>query len=70
MEKWKKGLQSEDILKKYNSGEFIKIIENAEIIKKFDIDIYFKIIEKLAIFKGNKIFVMLLDGSEVEVIIQ
>ena len=39
-------------------------------MKKFDIDIYFKIIEKMIVFEGNKIIVALLDGTEVEVVIE
>jgi site-specific DNA recombinase len=70
MEKWKEGLQSENLLKRYKIGEFIKMIADAKLIKEFDIDIYFKVIEKMIIFEGNKIIVTLLDGTEVEVVIE
>jgi site-specific DNA recombinase len=66
MEKWAKGLQSENVLVRYKAKQFIRIIENAETIKEFDIDIYFKIIEKMIVFEGNKIIVTLLDGTEIE----
>ena len=50
--------------------QFIEIIEEAEPLKEFDIDIYFKIIDKMIVFEGNKIIVTLLDGTEVEVVIE
>ena len=65
MEKWQQGLQSENVLVKYKSREFIRIIENANLMKEFDIDIYFKIIEKMIVFEVNKVIVTLLDGTEV-----
>jgi len=70
MEKWKIGLQSENVLVRYKSAQFIEILEGAEVIEEFDIDIYFKIIEKMIVFEGNKIIVTLLDGTEVEVVIE
>jgi site-specific DNA recombinase len=66
MEKWKDGLQSENILVRYKTKQFIEIIKEAEVLKEFDIDIYYKIIEKIIVFEGNKIIVTLLDGTEVE----
>ena len=70
MEKWKKGLRSENVLLRYKAKEFIDIIKEAEALKEFNIDIYFKIIEKLIVFEGNKIIVTLLDGTEIEVVIE
>ena len=66
MDKWKDGLQSENILVVYKAREFIKMISDAELIKEFDIDIYFKIIEKTIVFEGNRLIVTLLDGTEIE----
>lgn len=62
MNNWKEELQSESILQRYKAGEFIKIIKYAEPIKKFDINLFFRIIEK--------IIVTLLDGTEIEVVIE
>ncbi|MGH4137658.1 MAG: recombinase family protein, partial [Clostridium sp.] len=70
MEKWKKGLQNENLLLRYKSGEFIKMIADAKPIKEFDMDLYFRIIEKMTVFDGQKIIVTLLDGTEIEVLIE
>lgn len=70
MEKWKDGLKSENVLVRYKSKQFIKIIENAEPIKEFDVNLFLKIIEKMTVFEGQKIIVTLLDGTEIEVVIE
>lgn len=66
MEKWKEGLKSENVLVRYKTQQFIKMIADAEELQEFDIDIYFKIIEKMIVFEGNKIIVTLLDDTEIE----
>lgn len=63
-------MQSENVLVRYKARQFIEIIKEAEALKEFDIDIYFKMIEKMIVFEGNKIIVTLLDGTEVEVVIE
>jgi len=65
MEKWKDGLKSENVLIKYRSKQFIKIIEKAE-----DVNLFLRIIEKMTVFKGKKIIVGLLDRTEIEVVIE
>jgi site-specific DNA recombinase len=65
--KWKG--ESEDVLKKYKAKQFIKVIENAEILEEFDMDLFFKIVEKMTVFGGERIIVSLLDGTEIEVVI-
>jgi len=66
MEKWKKEVMSENVLVRYKSKQFMRILADAEVLKEFDIDIYFKIIEKMTVYQGNKIIVTLLDGTEIE----
>ncbi|MEG1256423.1 recombinase family protein [Clostridium sp.] len=68
--KWKDGLKSENVLVRYRAKQFIKIIENAEPIKAFDVNLFLRIIEKMTIFGGEKIIVSLLDGTEIEVVIE
>ncbi|WP_034438863.1 recombinase family protein [Clostridium ihumii] len=70
MEKWKDGLKSEDVLVRYRSKQFIKVIEKAEPIKEFDVNLFLKIIEKMTVFEGEKIIVSFLDGTEIEVAIE
>lgn len=66
IEKWKKGLKSDNLLQKYKANQFIEIINNAELTEDFDMDLYFKIIEKMTIFEGEKIIVTLLEGTVIE----
>lgn len=70
MEKWKDGLKSDNVLVRYKSKQFIKVIEKAEPIKEFDMDLFFRIIEKMTVFEGEKIIVTLLDGTEIEIVIE
>lgn len=70
MEKWKEHLKSENLLQRYKANQFMRIIENAEPIEELDIDLFFRIIEKMTVFDGEKIIVTLLDGTEIEVVIE
>lgn len=70
MEKWKEHLKSDNVLVRYKAKQFIGILKNAKPIKEFDEDLFFKIVEKMTVFNGEKIIVSLLDGTEIEVIIE
>jgi hypothetical protein len=70
MERWKDDLKSENVLVRYRSKQFIKIIEKAEPIEEFDVNLFLRIIERLTVFEGEKIIVSLLDGTEIEVVIE
>lgn len=70
MEKWKDGLKSENVLVRYKSKQFIKIIEKAEPIKEFDVNLFLKLIEKMTACEEEKIIVSVLDGTEIEVVIE
>ncbi len=70
MEKWKEGIKSENTLVRYKSKQFIDILKNAKPIEEFDMDLFFSITEKMTVFEGDKIIVSLLDGTEVEVVIE
>lgn len=70
MEKWKDGRKNENILVRYRSKQFIIIIEKAEPIKEFDVNLFLRLIEKMTVFDGKKIIVSLLDGTEIEVVIE
>lgn len=69
MEKWKEGLKSDNLLKRYKARQFIEILKDAKIVEEFDVDMYFRIIEKMTVFDGKKIIVSLLDSTEIEVAI-
>ena len=70
MEKWKEHLKSDNLLQRYKAKQFMRIIENAGPIEEFDIDLFFRIIEKMTVFDVGKIIVSLLDGTEIEVVIE
>ncbi|RBP35550.1 recombinase family protein [Garciella nitratireducens] len=70
MEKWKEGMKSGDALVRYKSKQFIRILRDVEAIKEFDMDLFFSITEKMTVFEGKKIIVSLLDGTEIEVVVE
>ncbi|WP_127837248.1 recombinase family protein [Clostridium prolinivorans] len=70
IERWKKELNSENVLVRYRAKQFMGILKDAKIVDEFDVDMYFRIIEKMTVFDGEKIIVSLLDGTEIEVVIE
>lgn len=70
MEKWKENLKSDNLLQRYKAKQFMRILADAEPIEEFDMDLFFRVIEKMAVFEGKKIIITLLDGTEVEVVIE
>ncbi|MDP4146646.1 MAG: recombinase [Bacillota bacterium] len=69
-EKWRDGLRSDNVLVIYKSKQFIKIIEKIEPIKEFDVNLFLWIMEKMTVFEGEKVIVILLDGTEIEAVIE
>ncbi|NFM45364.1 resolvase [Clostridium botulinum] len=70
IEKWKEHLKSDNVLVRYKAKQFIGILKNAKPIKESNEDLFFRIIEKMTVFDGGKIIVSLLDGMEIEVVIE
>lgn len=70
IEKWKKELKSENVLVRYRTKQFIEIIKDAEKVEDFDMDMYLRLVEKMTVFEGEKIIVSLLDGTEIEVVVE
>lgn len=70
VERWKGHLKSDNALVRYKAKQFVKIIENAKPIKEFNMDLFLKIVEKMVVFDGKKIIVSLLEGTEIEVLIE
>ena len=67
IEKWKS--EDGDELRRFNAREFIGIIEDGAEIKEFDTDLYFRMLEKIGVLE-DEIIVRMLDGTEVECIIE
>ncbi|MPN61029.1 hypothetical protein SDC9_208763 [bioreactor metagenome] len=59
-------MKNDNLLQRYKAKQFIEIINNAEHMESFDMDLYFRIIEKMTVFKGEKVIVTLLEGTEIE----
>jgi hypothetical protein len=70
MEKWEEGLKSENVLVRYKAKQFMGILADAEPVEDFDMDMFFRIVEKMTVFYGEKIIVSLLDGTEIEVVVE
>ncbi len=70
MGKWKDNLNSDNALVRYNSKQLIGILKNVEHIEEFSVDLFYSIIEKMTVFEGENIIVSLLDGTEIEVVIE
>ncbi|MCM8710834.1 recombinase family protein [Clostridium sp. SYSU_GA19001] len=69
-EKWKEGLKSENVLVRYKAKQFMGILADAEKVEEFDVNMYFRLVEKMTVFDGEKIIVSLLDGTEIEVVVE
>lgn len=70
IDKWEEELNNENVLVRYRAKLFMGILADAEPIEEFDVDMYFRIIEKMTVFDGEKIIVSLLDGTEIEVVVE
>ena len=66
LEKWREGLNSENVLKRYKSRQFIGIVENGKTMTEFDIDIFAAMMEKITVYNRKKLMVSLLDGTDIE----
>uniref|UniRef100_UPI001A8E8F47 recombinase family protein n=1 Tax=Paradesulfitobacterium ferrireducens TaxID=2816476 RepID=UPI001A8E8F47 len=69
MGKWADQCNGDDILKRVIAKRFIATFKTAKPIDRFDVDLYFKLTEKIMVYDG-KLVVSLLDGSEVECVIE
>ncbi|BBB93365.1 hypothetical protein MAMMFC1_04077 [Methylomusa anaerophila] len=68
--KWQKLRESDNPLRRYKAKQFSKIITEAEPINEFDTDLYFALMEKVVAYDDDRLMVGLLDGTEVECIIE
>lgn len=70
LEKWKELQASDNPLQRYKAKQFSEIITKTDRISKFDIDLYFALTEKIEVFGEGRLVVSLLDGTEVECLIE
>lgn len=48
----------------------MRIFAKVEKLEEFDVDLFFRINVRMTLLKGEKIIVVLLDGTEIEVLIE
>lgn len=70
LNKWKELRESDNPLRRYKARQFAKIITETGRISKFDVDLYFALTEKLVVYGEGRFMVILLDGTEVECVIE
>ncbi len=63
-EKWKKQMESEDLLKAYRAKEFMKYMS---LITEFNVDFMLKTLDHISVFESGMLTVVFLDGTEVEI---
>ncbi|KHF41432.1 recombinase family protein [Halalkalibacter okhensis] len=68
-QKWREKLSSENLLEKYKAKQFIEIITKGEPITEFDANLFFALVEKMTVLKEGMVIVTLLDGTEIECVI-
>lgn len=66
MEKWRKGLKSDNLILRYKAKQFAEITNNVEPIVSFDMDLYFRIVEKMSVYEEQKIIVTMQVVTEIE----
>ena len=70
LDKWKELRKSDNPLVRYKAKQFSKIITETRRIKDFDVDLYFALTEKIVVHGDGGLMVVLLDGTEVECLIE
>lgn len=66
--KWEETIQKGNVLQRYKANQFIEVIK--EPIEEFDIDLYYMLVEKMVVQSDKKIIVSLLDGTDVECVVE
>lgn len=70
LDKWKGMRESDNLLQRYKAKQISKIITERGQIKEFNVEMYFALTEKIEVFGEGKLVVSLLDGTEVECLIE
>lgn len=70
LDKWKGMRESDNLLQRYKAKQFSKIITERGQIREFDLELYFALTEKIEVFGEGRLVVSLLDGTEVECVIE
>jgi len=69
-DKWKRLQESDKLLRRYKAKQFLRIITETGLISEFNIDLYFALTEKVVVYDDGRFMVGLLDGTEVECLIE
>ena len=66
MKKWRDRLESDNVLVRYKSKQFIGILAEAERLNEFGLDLHFAMVEKVTVYDAGRLVVSLLEGTELE----
>ena len=64
--RWQERLDSENVLLRYKTRQFVEIVSSRQKINEFDIDLYFAMVEKITVIGRKQVIVSLIDGTEIE----
>ena len=67
---WRELEKSGNELQRYKAKQFTRIIEKANKIEEFDENLLFKFVERITVFSKEKVIVTLLEGINIEVVIE
>ena len=70
LDKWKGMRESDSSLQRYKAKQFAKIIAERGQIQEFDVELFFALTEKVVVHGEGRLMVVLLDGTEVECLIE
>jgi len=70
IDKWKELRESDNSLRRYKAKQFSNIVTEPGQMSKFDIDLYFALTEKVVVYGKGRMIVSLLDGTEIECLIE
>ncbi|MFU0828913.1 MAG: Recombinase family protein [Lachnoclostridium sp.] len=66
LEKWKRLMNGDDLLKKYKAKEFIGIVSKEGKMQVFNPDIMLKMLDHILVYKSGKIAFLFYDGTIIE----
>lgn len=66
MERWKKQMQSENLLEGYRVEKFIEYTDETEPLTEMDTDFMLKTLDHIKVFENGTLLVVFLDRTEIK----